>query len=566
MPSFPLTTSVRSLNRLRHIARVLAQHGFGHIVEQMNLGGYLPFRKRFRDEPTKTTEATASSLGRRLAAVCSELGPTWVKLGQMVSSRSDLAPPEILHELRQLQDHVPPFDVVAARDIVADEIGAPIEECFSSFDDVPLASGSIGQVHPARTLAGEEVVVKVKRPDAEDLVRLDLHLLKWMATSVERLVPELARYRPRQIIEEYERLLMREMDFVSEASSTARFEEAFADDDYMTIPHVHWDLTGPRVLTLTRLYGRSIEELLQGDMIEQVDRPLLARRLVNAYLKQFFDMRLFHADPHPGNMLVRPPARIGLIDFGQVGVISDELAGQLVVVLMGMIYRETHVVAEVLADLGCLGPETDPAAVARSMRLMLDKYHGRPLKRMDLVTVFHEITEILRSHDVTLPQEMVMVFKALVTGAGVALRLDPEMDLVGILKPRVKDLLASRLTPARLLRSAGVTAWHVVSMLKTAPGQLRGALRLLSRGRWQINIRHENLDRLTRELDRSSNRLSFAIVIAAVIVGSSAVISAAGQFTLWNVPIQWLGIAGYLFAGLLGVALLWAIFRSGRLY
>jgi ubiquinone biosynthesis protein len=461
---------------------------------------------------------------------------------------------------------VPPFDSEEARRIVTDQIGAPIEECFAAFEDRPFASGSIGQVHRARTRDGQDVVVKVKRPNAEELVRLDLHILKWMAGTVERLVPDLARFGPRRIIEEYERLLMREMDFISEASSTARFEDAFADDECITIPHVHWDLTGPQVLTLTELRGRSIEELLGGEMADQIDRPLLARCLVNAYLKQFFDMRLFHADPHPGNMLVRPPARLGLIDFGQVGLISDELAGQLVVILVAMIYRETYIVVDVLADMGAVGPETDMPAVARSLRLLLDKYHGRPLKRLDLVTVFYEVTDILRSYNVTLPQETVMVLKTLVTGAGVALRLDPEMDLVTILKPRLKGLVADRMAPPRILRTLGISLWHVVGMLKSAPAQLRAALRILSRGRWNLNVHHDNIDQLAEEMDRSSNRLSFAIVIAAIIVGSSVVISTSGQFKLGGMPVQWIGVVGYVFAGMLGAGLLWAILRSGRLY
>ncbi len=233
--------------------------------------------------------------------------------------------------------------------------------------------------------------------------------------------------------------------------------------------------------------------------------------------------------------------------------------------IVAMVYREPMVVVDVLNDLGAVDPSTDPKMLARALRQLLDKYHGLPLKRLDLVVIFTELAAVMRSHNVTLPREMVMVLKTLSTVAGVALQLDPELDLVAILSPRLKGLIASRFSPGAIARGAGVSLWHLASMLKTAPSQMRTALRRLSRGHWQIHIRHENIDRLANELDRSSNRMAFSIVIAAVIVGSSVVISTEAEFSVLNIPIQWFGIAGYLFAGILGVSLLWAIFRSGRL-
>lgn len=564
MASLPLATSVRSLSRLRQIVRVLARHGFGHVVERINLGRFLPLGKLLRSEPSAPTETSGASLGRRLASVAAELGPTFVKLAQMISTRPDLVSPEVLAELRKLQDKVPPFDTDEAIRLIEEQVGAPLDKCFSHFDRVPLASGSIGQVHLARTTGDEDVVVKVKRPGIDDIVRNDVHLLKWMAQAGENMVTELSRLRPVQIVEEFEQLLNRELDFISEASATSRFRDAFAAEGYMNIPRVHWDLTGPGVLTMSRIRGENVEGVVQnGDT--SVDRPLLARRLVSIYLKQFFDMRLFHADPHPGNFLILPPARIGLVDFGQVGTLSDELAGQLVIIIVAMIYREPQVVVDVLNDLGAVGHDTDARALARALRSLLDKYYGLPLKRLDLGVIFMEITEVIRSHGVTLPRELVTVLKTLVTISGVALKLDPQLNLVEVMGPHVRKLLADRFAPARLARTMTVSLWHTWNILKSAPGQLRSVLRQIGRGTWQVNIRHENLDRLTDELDRSSNRMAFSIVIAAVIVGSSVVISATEDAVLLGMPLRWIGVAGYLFAGVLGVGLLWAIFRSGRL-
>jgi ubiquinone biosynthesis protein len=358
--------------------------------------------------------------------------------------------------------------------------------------------------------------------------------------------------------------LLRELDFIAEASSTARFEEAFRGDDTVQIPHVHWELTTPRVLTLGRISGRNLDEA-SADGSAHIDRHLLARRLVNLYLKQFFDMRLYHADPHPGNILILPPARIGLIDFGQVGTLSDETATNLVIMLVALIYREPQIVVEVLADLGAIEPGADTRMLGRALRQMLDKYHGLPLKRMDLTGIFNELAAIIRAHGVTLPRETIMVLKTLVTIGGVALKLDPGLDLVALFTPRIKGLISQQFAPAKLARTAGVSIWHVLSMLKTAPGQLRSTLRLLGSGKWQLHLRHDNLDRLANEIDRSSNRVSFAVVIAGLIVGSSLVISSTSEFAPLHIPIQWIGVVGYAFAGVLGVSLLWAIFRSGRL-
>ncbi len=564
MAYFQLTTSVRTLNRLQQIVRVLARHGFGHIVERINLGRYLPLGKILRSAKSEAEAAPTVSLGKRLAAVCSELGPTFVKFAQTISTRADLAPEDILRELRKLQDHVPPFDTETARAVIESEIGESPTQCFASFDAEPFASGSIGQVYHAQTKNGDNVVVKVKRPGIEDILLQDLHILKWMAGAAEQWIPELARLRPVQIVEEFELLLKQEVDYVSEASATARFEEAFEDVAHVHIPHVHWNLTSSSVLTLGQVRGESFEAILQGGH-DEIDRKLLGKRLVEMYVKQFFDMRLFHADPHPGNFLISPPSRIGLIDFGQVGTISDEMTGQLVIMVVAMIYREPQIFVDVLYDLNAIESDTNQKALVRDLRRLLDKYHGLPLKRMNLLTIFTEIATVIRQHNVTLPNELVMVLKTLITIGGVSLRLDPELDLVAELSPKVRKLVAGRFSPKKIVRTTGVTMWHLFSILRSAPAQLRAMLRRLGTGKWQVNIRHENLDRLINELDRSSNRLSFSVVIAAIIVGSSVVVSTDTEFPVLGIDIQWFGVAGYLIAGLLGIRLLWAIYRSGRL-
>ncbi|MEE9293728.1 MAG: AarF/UbiB family protein [Phycisphaerae bacterium] len=558
-----LSRSVQSLQRLQRIARVLTQHGFGHIVDQLDLGRFVPLWLKNRAGTAKG-DAQAPSVGRRLRLVANELGPIFVKLGQMLATRPDILPPEILTELQTLQDRVAPFDSAAAMDTISGELGAPLSEAYRSIDDEPIASGSIGQVYRATLTDGRPVVIKVRRPNIEQEIRSDLQLLKWLAEGLERWVSETRQYHPCTLAEEFERALLRELDFMHEAATTARLREAFADDPHIEIPEVIWSHTTPSVLTLEALEGESLQQALDEDGA-RYNHKALAMRLADMYLRQFLEIGTFHADPHPGNILVKPPARIGLIDFGQFGVVSDALAGNLLILLLGAVHRDMDLIFDALGEMGALGARTNRGQLVCDLQTMVDKYHGQPLERLKISSMFNDMAETIRRHDVSIPRDAVLMLKSLATVWGVALRLDPELDLVGLLKPRLASMVRDRLSPVRALRSGGVTLWHLLGVFRSAPQQLREMLKQLSAGRWQVHIRHENLEPLGRDLDRSSNRMAFAIVIAGVVVGSSALVSADPSFQVLGVRVQVLGVIGYLMAAVLGMGLLWAIFRSGRL-
>ncbi|MBU0719078.1 MAG: AarF/ABC1/UbiB kinase family protein [Planctomycetes bacterium] len=568
MTPLQLTRSVQSLNRLRQIARVLTRHGFGHIVAQINLTRFVPvwmMRGKARD---RHLDERPSSIGRHLAEACAELGPTFIKLAQSVSTRPDILPQEVIAELRYLQDQVPPFDTSQAMGLIADQIGRPVEECFEWIGTEPLASGSIGQVYAARVVGGPEVVVKVQRPEVAVTVRRDMQLLHWLADSLERFMPELRIYRPTMLVDELEQTLKRELDYVNEASATERFARAFADDPDLAVPKVFWDLSGPGVLTLETLKGRNIDAVLGAPDGHDgpIDRPLVAHRLADAFIRQVFDIGVFHADPHPGNILVEPPAKVGLIDFGQFGIITDELMTQLLVMMYASVNNEIGVIVDALADLDALGPEADRRNLQRELQTLLNKYHGLPIKRFDLATVVAEFSEVIRHHDVAIPRDMMLLLKAIGTVSGVITRLDPDLDVLEVFKPRLKQALYKQFSPPRLARETARMGWDALNVLRQAPGQLRRLLRRAARGTWRLDVRHENIDRLIRELDHSSNRLSFSVVIAAIIMGSSVVISASSDLTMFGVKVQYFGLAGYLLAGIFGLTLIWAIFRSGRLH
>ncbi len=569
MTPLQFTRNVRSLNRLRLITQVATRHGFGHIVAQIDLSRFLPVWMLRRRDRNRTPEGGPTAVGRRLVSVFHELGPTFIKLGQVLSTRPDLIPMETLSELRTLQDSVPPFDTEQAKAIIAEDLGQPTRELFAWFDDTPLASASIAQVYLARTHQGEEVVVKVRRPNIEDTIRLDMELLRWLAESLERLLPESRAYHPSLIVAELEEMTTRELDFVNEASATSRFAESFAPDTGIRVPRVHWDLSSTRVLTLQKLSGVNIEDAMNGPREgTAIDRPLIAKRLAEGYFVQLFEFGMFHADPHPGNILVEAPAHVGLIDFGQVGVIRPELMLDLVTLIYTWLDGEMNMVIDTLADMEAVSRDTDRRSLTRSLQVMLMKYHGLPVKRMDIGSLLSEFSELIRRHDVIIPRDVSMLLKALAMISTIVARLDPDLDLIELLKPRLKKAMRDRFSPANARRRMSLIGWDVVSMLRKAPGQLRSVLRRASTGSLQLVVRHENIDRLIRELDRASNRMAFSVVIAAIIIGSSVVVSTDTtlNFFGFEVQVQYFGIAGYLMAGLLGLGLSWAIFRSGRLH
>ena len=560
------TRSVRSLNRLRLIAQVLTQHGFGYVVARMNLSRYIPGWMVGKRHVKRELEVGAATIGRQLRRVCEDLGPTFIKLAQMLTTRPDILPEEIITELSKLQDDVPPFDTPMAMQIIEEQLGRPLEKCFSSIDEQPIASGSIGQVYRARSLSGTDLVIKVRRPGIEQNVELDMQLLHWLAESIEHLLPEVQIYRPVMIVTEFEEVLRRELDLINEASATARLHEAFKEDAGIRIPQVHWECCAGKVLTMEALPGVNVGRYLSGQEDTTVDLPQVGKRLAEAYLKQIFDVGVFHADPHPGNILIDPPATVGLIDFGQVGTLTDELMTQFVVLIYAAINRETGLVVTTLGEMGALGPDTDPRQLQRSLRFLIDKYDGLPLRSIDLGRLFSEFTHVIRDCDVVMPREVPMLVKALSMATNTAQRLDPDLNVLELLKPKLKQALMQRVSPQRLARAATVSSFQLWGMLRRTPGLMSEALRRLAAGTWELNLKHANLDRLAHEMDRSSNRLSLALVIAAIIVGSSVVVSANTELTFAGMPVQVLGLIGYVVAGVMGMGLAWAIFRSGRLH
>jgi len=564
------------IRRLAHIARVLARHGQAHIVHQLNLQRYLRSMHRFRRQPVPTRRVEAGlTPAQRLPIVLEELGPTFVKLGQMLSTRPDLLPEEYVRELGRLQDRVAPFPAAQAREAVESALGKPISVLFVEFADEPMASGSIAQAHAARLPSGERVVVKVRRPGVERMIRADLDLMQFIAERAER-VAELKIYRPRMLADEFARTLERELNFVTEASYTEKFGEIFRDNPRVRTPKVFWNYTTASVLTLEHLEGISVARRAELERMG-VNLSELAATIADAFFTQYFRAGIFHADPHPGNILVRPDGSIGLLDFGMVGHIEDEMRALLGTGLIAIVRRQLDLVVDVYAEMGILPDDVDYAALKMDMVEMLDKYYGIPIKLVDMQRAFGDMMRVARAHRIIFPRDVVLLGKSLTMMAALTRQLDPDFNLARVVRPHALALAKEKFSPARTIKEMATMLWQISNLLRRLPREAGQLTRKVLQGRMQLVLRIPELEGLLSELDRATNRLAFSIIIGAVVIGSSFLIHARIPPFFGQLPgigprlhtivpdLSVLGTAGYLVAAVMGLLLAWAIWRSGRL-
>jgi len=561
-----------SLRRYRRILGVLIKYGFGDLLWRLKvrhpLVGRLPRLRVIR-------EVEALSRPERLRLAFEELGPTFIKLGQLLSLRPDLLPSEYTAELTKLQDEAPPVPFPQIEERIEEELGRPLEELFREFEEEPLAAASLAQVHRAvlKDKDGSEVAVKVLRPGIHEIIRADLIILEDLAQFISRHLPESRPYDPPGTAREFAKTLRRELDLIREGRNIELFRRNFADDPTVYIPKVFWDYTTAGVLTMERIVGIKITDL-EGLERAGLDRRMVALNGVNAILKQIFEHGLFHADPHPGNILVLEGNVIAPLDFGMVGRLEEGLRLRLGELLWGIIRGEIERIVRVLREMGSLVPELDGGvedeegelsalALRADLADLLDRYSRVPLARLELTQLLDELMALVREHRLRLPSSLVMMGKALVIAEGVGKALDPEMELLPLAEPYIRRL-AFRRTALRHELNAWTSALEEAGhLLQELPREIRSLARRVGRGELRLRFEHLGLDRPIMEMDRASNRISFALIIAALIVGSSLVMQLEAGPRLWELPL--FGLLGYGLAALLGLWLILAILRSGRL-
>jgi ubiquinone biosynthesis protein len=556
-----ISRTYRHLNRYRHILAVLLKHGFGEVVESLRIDQYLEVGLHLISKKRTPREGPLTR-PQRLRMALEELGPTYIKLGQVLSTRPDLIPVEFTEELSKLQDSVPPFPFADAEIIIQRELGAPASEVFDHIDIEPAASASIGQVHRARLKNGEEAAVKIQRPGIRAVIEVDLEIMLHLATLAERHVEELALHKPVTIVEEFARTLEKEIDFRIEAVNIDRIAQGFLDDPTVYIPAVFQEFSTAGILTTEYVEGIKISNIDQLDAAGY-DRRLLCSRGADIVLKQVFQHGFFHADPHPGNIFALPGNVICLLDFGMVGVVDRQTREMFVELVDSVVRRNESRTAQVLLQLTSWEQQPDLRQLERELSDFMGRHLYRPLKDIEVGTLLHDLLEIATRFQLRLPPDIFLMLKAISTVEAVGRMLDPEFDMIAKAAPFIEQVLMGRFKPQRVAEDVGDLAARMLKFLHQFPKDLLDLAGLLRQQKLSLQIKHDGLEKVLVTHDQISNRISFSIVIAALIVGSALIVISKTPPLFYGISL--IGIIGFLAAALMGIWLLVAILRSGRL-
>lgn len=547
----------RDLARARQIAGVLVRHGLGDTVRRLGWAEALEKAGHVLhiEHPVDLAHLSPPEQWR---SALEELGPAFVKLGQILAGRADLLGPDWIAQFERLHSRAPAANADALRAQLTEDLGAPPEQVFASWDDTPLAAASIAQVHAATLADGTEVVVKVRRPGIDATVAADLRLLERLAHTAERQWPELQPYRPAELARQLGQSLRRELNLATECRHAERIAQAFADQPEIVIPRVYWDYTHERVNVQQRIRGIPAEDNPAIDA-GGVDRHLLARRGARAVLQMVVRDGFFHADPHPGNLFFLPGERIAFIDFGMVGRVTPERREQLLDLMLGLVQRDADAVAEVLIDWAGAQELADEDGLRGDIEAFVDAYHGTPLAQLSLASMLADVTAILRSHRLALPADLALLIKVFITLEGFGRGLDPGFHMAAEATPLLREALHERYYPRALALRGWAAVRRLARLLGGLPTDLQRLLRAARKGRIQVHIDVQDLRAVSDQLDRAASRIAIGLVVAALIVGSSIVMTVQGGPTLLGLPA--FGLLGFL--GAVGGAL-WLLFGSGR--
>ncbi len=562
LPILRINRNIRTIRRYRTILGVLIKYGFGHFVEQLNIDYYLELGKRIVTLDKIPKELERLSQPQRLRLAMEELGPTFIKLGQLLSTRPDVLSNEYIQEFSKLQDKVPPVSYEEINAQIQRELGYPAGELFAEFSTEPLAAASIAQVHRGKLRSGEDVVFKVRRPGIVKIVETDIDVLMGLAYLIEQHVPAIAHYDPIGLVKEFRRSIMRELNFTREGRTVDRFALNFADSTTVHTPKVFWDYTGDIVLTLEYVEGIKISEL---EMLsaQGYDPKVIARRGADAFLKQVLDYGLFHADPHPGNVFILPDQVICMLDYGMVGRLGKDLKDQLIDLLQALLDRDVDRIIAQLLYSGELADNSDVKNLRRDLHDFIEDYYDIVLQDIKVGKLLSEFIEILTQHRIHFPADFMLLAKALVIMEGVGRQLDPDFNMISHMRPYVNKLVLERFSPKNIVVQTNRVVQAYASLAQNLPHDIKGFLNRLNRNQFKIDLEHRGLEKLVTDLDRSSNRVSFAVIIGSLIVGSSLVMQIDKGPMVLGFPL--LGLLGYSIAGLLGLWLAVGILRSGRL-
>jgi ubiquinone biosynthesis protein len=554
MASQPAT---RSLGRLSEIAQVMVRHGFGYFFEAHKLTDLLPGRPA-------AAPSDVSQRGRHLREVLDELGPTFVKFGQLLSTRPDVVPPDIIAELRALQDDVRPFPFEQAERVIEEDLGNSLERLFLEFDPEPVAAASIGQVHRAVLPNGKTVAVKVQRPGAPRQIEADLHLLYQAAKLVKERVRALDFIDARGLVDEFSRQIRQELDYRLEARNAQTFHRNFASNPTVRVPKVYWTYTRARVLTLEWLEGTQLADV---DLLPLTleERREVAYHVTETWMAMIFRHGFFHGDPHPANILILEEAGvIGLVDFGAVGKLTDDDMTRLTRLFIDAAQENVDALPKRLGDLGVRYPREREEEFLAELREIYYRYYGASLAEIDPIQVVREAFQLIYSMNLHLPTRFLLLDRAIATLGAVGAELYPDFNVFEVARPYARSLMLERFTPQRIAKRASRDLVRYAQVLREAPFQWADFMEQARDGQIEVGFVHKGLDDFLDNTQKVFNRLVVALVVTGGLIGSAVigVFATGGPHIL---GINAISVIGFALSTVLGIWLLWAIFRSGRL-
>jgi ubiquinone biosynthesis protein len=558
-------STTRSISRLSEIAQVMVRHGFGYFFEAHKLSDLLPGRSaEERLANISAEQGSSSARGQHLREVLDELGPTFVKFGQLLSTRPDVVPPDIVVELRGLQDDVRPFPFEQAERVIEEELGNTLERLFLDFEPAPVAAASIGQVHRATLPNGRRVAVKVQRPGAPQKIEADLGLLYQAARLARERIRAFDFVDTRQLVDEFARSIRKELDYRQEARNAQNFHRHFAGHPHVHVPKVYWQYTRPRVLTLEWIDGIQLADLdLLAMPLEE--RREIAYRITEAWMTMIFRHGFFHGDPHPANILLPTQAgAIGLVDFGAVGTLTDDDMSKLTGLFIDAANENLDQLPRRLADLGVRYPKDREGEFLAEIRELYYRYYGASLSEVDPIQVVREGFQLIYSLNLHLPARFLLLDRTIATLASVGAELYPDFNVFEVARPYARDLMLERFSPQRVARRARRDALRYAQVLAEAPYQFHDFMEEIRDGQIEVGFVHKGLDDLLAKLDTLFNRIVVAMIVVGGLIGSSLIgIFATGGPQVFG--INSISMIGFALSAVLGVWLLWGVVRSGRL-
>ncbi|MFW6237771.1 MAG: ABC1 kinase family protein [Halanaerobiales bacterium] len=552
-----ISRQYRHFKRYRDIAQILVKNGLGFLITKLDLGKFLPFKQRFKSDPEKLNQNT---IAVRLRKVLQELGPAYIKLGQLMSTRADILSPEYVRELRKLQDRVAPVKFEQIEQVLIAELGEDYRKLFADIDEEPEAAASIAQIHRAVLKDGRNVIMKIQRPKIKEKIKVDLEIMFNIAAQAEEreLIPDFMK--PSSMISEFKESILQELNFKMEVSNIEKFRDNFRDNEHIIVPEVYNEYTTRRIIVMEEIKGVKLKDVEDSDV--DIDNKFLAELGARALMKQVLIDGFFHADPHPGNIFVVGRDNLAYIDFGLIGQLTTDIQDSFAILFFALIRKNVDIIVDTLVEIGVTPGELNIRKFKLDVQDLLNRYYGVDLADIDFKQVVDDFQMIIYKHHIRMPEDFFLLGRAIAVSEGVGYMIDPAFNIVSVGQDFLRELVKDRMKPESLLRRLVTKLWGLRSSTRGLPGKLRSILDKVISDELSINFIHRNLDDLINQLDIITNRLSISLIISSLIIGSSMILQTDMSPTVFEIPL--LGLVGYVIAGVFGFWLVIDILRSGK--